>query len=150
MIAMTVPSSRGLSPTRRQFLTGSVVALSGAAIYPVAAMGEEHDEITRSSESIHQERLFNAGPTRIYDALTVTQQFDKIIQLSGVMQTPALATTRTPTDISRSAGGAFALFGGYITGRQIELVPNELIVQAWRVSSLESRRILDRKIRTGG
>jgi activator of HSP90 ATPase len=37
-----------------------------------------------------------------------------------------------PTNISREAGGAFALFGGYITGRHIELVPNERIVQAWR------------------
>ena len=27
------------------------------------------------------------------------------------------------------------MFGGYITGRQIELVPDELIVQAWRVGS---------------
>jgi activator of HSP90 ATPase len=26
----------------------------------------------------------------------------------------------------------FSLFGGYITGRQIELVPNLRIVQAWR------------------
>src|SRR5437016_14235426 len=34
--------------------------------------------------------------------------------------------------ISREAGGAFSLFGGYVTGRQLELVPNELIVQAWR------------------
>jgi activator of HSP90 ATPase len=32
-------------------------------------------------------------------------------------------------------GGTFALFGGYIVGRHIELVPNELIVQAWRVGS---------------
>jgi len=40
-----------------------------------------------------------------------------------------------PTEISREVGGAFALFGGYITGRHIELVPNERIVQAWRVGS---------------
>jgi activator of HSP90 ATPase len=37
-----------------------------------------------------------------------------------------------PTEISREAGGTFALFGGYITGRHVELVPNERIVQAWR------------------
>jgi hypothetical protein len=37
-----------------------------------------------------------------------------------------------PAEISREAGGAFSLFGGYITGRQIELVPNLRIVQAWR------------------
>ena len=40
-----------------------------------------------------------------------------------------------PAEISREVGGGFALFGGYITGRHIELVPNERIVQAWRVGS---------------
>jgi hypothetical protein len=34
-----------------------------------------------------------------------------------------------PTEISREVGGAFALFGGYITGRQIELVTTERIVR---------------------
>ena len=29
-------------------------------------------------------------------------------------------------------GGAFSTFGGLIVGRQIELVPNQRIVQAWR------------------
>ncbi len=40
-----------------------------------------------------------------------------------------------PAEISREAGGPFALFGGYITGRQVELVPDERIVQAWRAGS---------------
>jgi hypothetical protein len=31
-----------------------------------------------------------------------------------------------------SVGGAFALYGGYITGRHVELVPNVRVVQAWR------------------
>jgi activator of HSP90 ATPase len=31
-------------------------------------------------------------------------------------------------------GGAFSLFGGHILGRQIELVPNQRIVQAWRTA----------------
>jgi hypothetical protein len=30
-----------------------------------------------------------------------------------------------PTEISREVGGAFTLFGGYIIGRHVELVPNE-------------------------
>jgi activator of HSP90 ATPase len=37
-----------------------------------------------------------------------------------------------PTEITAVAGSAFSLFGGYVSGRQIELVPNERIVQAWR------------------
>ena len=32
----------------------------------------------------------------------------------------------------RSAGEEFATFDGHVTGRQIELVPGERIVQAWR------------------
>jgi activator of HSP90 ATPase len=39
----------------------------------------------------------------------------------------------TPTaQISSETGGAFTIFGGHIVGRQIELVPNVRIVQAWR------------------
>jgi len=30
-------------------------------------------------------------------------------------------------------GGAFSLFDGHIIGRNVELVPNKRIVQAWRV-----------------
>jgi len=32
----------------------------------------------------------------------------------------------------------FSLFGGYVTGRQIELVPDQRIVQAWRAGSWQS------------
>src|SRR5215468_2411618 len=40
-----------------------------------------------------------------------------------------------PAEIRRELGGAFSLFGGYITGRELELVPGRRIVQAWRVAS---------------
>jgi len=40
-----------------------------------------------------------------------------------------------PTSIGGDVGGAFTLFGGHILGRQVELVPDRLIVQARRVSS---------------
>ena len=68
----------------------------------------------------------------MYEALTNPRQFDQVTRLSGVMQSSAMATMKTPTQISRHAGGPFALFGGYIVGRHVELVPHELIVQAWR------------------
>jgi transposase-like protein len=32
-------------------------------------------------------------------------------------------------------GGPFSLFGGHITGRQVELVPDQLVVQAWRAKT---------------
>jgi activator of HSP90 ATPase len=38
------------------------------------------------------------------------------------------------TQISLQAGGAFSVFGGHIIGRQIELVTDKRIVQAWRVA----------------
>jgi activator of HSP90 ATPase len=44
-------------------------------------------------------------------------------------------TKITETQIDAHEGGAFALFGGYIIGRQLVLVPSEWIVQAWRVGS---------------
>jgi len=61
-------------------------------------------------------------------------------QLSGVMKSMSLGNK--PTEINRELGGAFAALGGYITGRQVDLVPNERIVQAWR-GKLGSGRLLD-------
>jgi activator of HSP90 ATPase len=40
-----------------------------------------------------------------------------------------------PSVIGKEAGGTIALFAGYITGRQIELVPNTRIVETWRAGS---------------
>ena len=37
-----------------------------------------------------------------------------------------------PAEIDRAVGGAFSLFGGLIIGRNVELVANQRIVQAWR------------------
>jgi activator of HSP90 ATPase len=54
--------------------------------------------------------------------------------MSAAVKTGAVKAPNPP-EISREPGGAFALFGGYIFGRQLELVPNERIVQAWRVGS---------------
>lgn len=40
--------------------------------------------------------------------------------------------TGPPADISLDEGGGFSLFGGYIEGRNIELVDGVRVVQAWR------------------
>ena len=74
--------------------------------------------------------MFQADRKRIYTALTDARQFDRIIQLSAAMRSGALGSK--PAEISPQVGGEFTLFGGYITGRHLELVPNERIVQAWR------------------
>jgi len=86
--------------------------------------------LSKNSEAIHQETIFKASPKRIYEALTDAQQFQKVVLLSGAMQSLDLA--KKPAQISREPGGAFSIFGAFIIGRQIELVPNQRIVQAWR------------------
>lgn len=43
--------------------------------------------------------------------------------------------TGDSAEIQRQPGGSFKLFGGRIEGRNIELAPNQRIVQAWREAS---------------
>lgn len=71
------------------------------------------------SKAIHHEIEFKANPQRVYEALLDTKQFS--------------AFTGAPAQIDPQAGGKFSCFGGMITGRNVELIPNERIVQAWRV-----------------
>jgi activator of HSP90 ATPase len=129
------PRARALAPTRRQVIAGGALAVSSMIIRPDRAWAETGGGISHAAESIHQEPSFTASRKRVYEALTSTQQFDKATQLTGVMQTTAMAAMKRPTEIGQHPGSAFALFGGYIVGRHIELVPNELIVQAWRTAS---------------
>jgi len=68
--------------------------------------------------SIHQEVSFAATPEQIYALLTDGEQF--------------AAATEKPADIETGDGGKFSIFGGYIEGRHIELVPGQRVVQAWR------------------
>jgi uncharacterized protein YndB with AHSA1/START domain len=120
-----------VTPTRRQMMAGVVIALGGLALGSNEAWAGAEEEISRTAEAIHQEPVFKASRKRVYEALTDAKQFEKIVQLSTAMKT-GMPPGAKPTEISREVGGAFSLFGGYITGRHIELVPNERIVQAWR------------------
>src|SRR5208337_4375449 len=123
----TAPAS---GSTRRQAIAGVAMAIGGLALGLPKTAAATEEEISRTAEAIHQEPVFKASRKRVYEALTDAKQFDKVIQLSGVMQSMHLPDK--PAEISREAGGAFTLFGGYITGRHVELVPSERIVQAWR------------------
>ena len=71
------------------------------------------------SVTIHQVVDFTANPQRLYEALLDSKQFS--------------AFSGRPAEINREVGGAFSIFGGHIVGRNLELVPNQRIVQAWRV-----------------
>lgn len=118
--------------TRRKAIAGLALTLGGLVIGPTRAQAESvKEETSHSEESIHQEASFRASRKRVYEALTDTQQFDKVTNLSDDMK--SMGPGGTPTEISNKVGGAFVLFRGHILGRQIELVPNERIVQAWRV-----------------
>jgi activator of HSP90 ATPase len=44
------------------------------------------------------------------------------------------AATGMPANISRKVGGKWSAFGGMILGKTLALVPNRMIVQAWRSS----------------
>lgn len=92
------------------------------------------DGLTHESESIHQEIALRAPPRAVYDALTTSEAFDAVTRLSDGL---ALVTApgAKPTAISRSVGGSFTLFGGYITGLNLEMLPGERLVQAWRTRS---------------
>jgi activator of HSP90 ATPase len=116
------------SPSRRKLLAGAAVTLgtlaTSSSLYarPQQSMTEKQsrgEDATRTS--IHQEIDLNATPQKIYEILLGSNQF--------------AAFTGMPADISRDPGGAFSMFGGMIAGRNVELVPNQRIVQAWRPAS---------------
>jgi activator of HSP90 ATPase len=119
------------TPTRRQVIARMAVAFGGLSLGPTMSWAGAEEEISHTSESIHQEPVFKVSRKRVYEALTDAKQFNAVVQLSAAMKSATPPGTK-PGEISREAGGAFSLFGGYVTGRQIELVPNERIVQAWR------------------
>jgi activator of HSP90 ATPase len=128
------PNALVSPPTRRQLIGGVAVAFGGLALGSTEVWARIVEEISRAEESIHQEPVFKSSRKRVYEALTDTKQFNKVTELSGAMQS-GMPLGTAPTEISREVGGAFSLFGGYIVGRHIELVPNERIVQAWRVAN---------------
>jgi activator of HSP90 ATPase len=133
-------------PSRRAFVAAALATpaaflaargLAAAGASGNSASPAEDDGVSRSAASIRQQVEFSASPHRIYEALLDQAQFDRIVRLSAAA---AFATRAgaAPTRIDRNAGGAFALFGGYITGLQIETVPDVRIVQAWRAGGWDA------------
>jgi activator of HSP90 ATPase len=43
--------------------------------------------------------------------------------------------TGAPANGDSTEGSAFSAFGGYVTGRHVELVPDKRVVQAWRTKT---------------
>ena len=122
--------------TRRHMMIGAVVAAGSVVVgaNSVSVWASAEDGISHTAESIHQEPIFKVSRKRVYEALTDPKQFDKVVKLSAAMQSMKSLGDKW-TEISGEVGGAFSLFGGYVTGRQLELMPDERIVQAWRAGS---------------
>ncbi len=77
------------------------------------------------SKTIVQDVLFkNALPKDLYD-----------IYMNGDKHSLA---TGAPTEISDVEGSSFSAHSGYITGKNLHLVKNRLIVQTWRAQSWDS------------
>jgi activator of HSP90 ATPase len=114
--------------TRRQVITSLAVTFGGLAAgagswaarasrpqaAPAAGRATGNSKLT----ALHQEVTLQAVPQRVYAAIMESKQF---AAFSGL-----------PAEIDASAGGAFSMFGGLIVGRNVELVPGQRIVQAWR------------------
>ncbi len=107
-------------PTRRQVIAGAaVLGLLGTASKalpqtpPTPAPGSD---ATRTS--LHQEIDLHASPQRLYQVLLDSKLFS--------------AFSGEDAQISREEGGAFSMFGGMIVGRNVELLADQRIVQAWR------------------
>jgi uncharacterized protein YndB with AHSA1/START domain len=118
--------------SRRDFSLGLAMLLPALAITPArAAEPAKGEGITSNADAIHMERTFKASRQRVYDALTDVTQFNKVVLLSAAMR-PGVPPGAPPTVVNAVAGGEFAAFAGYISGRVIELAPPQRIVLAWR------------------
>jgi activator of HSP90 ATPase len=122
--------------SRRTFSVRLAALLPGfVALRPMAREGATRhlpsEEVTHTSEAIHQEVTFRATPQRVYAALTEPRRFGRVVELSGAMAGTPPGTAAAV--ISSTIGGTFTLFGGQIVGRHLELVPGVRLVQGWRV-----------------
>jgi uncharacterized protein YndB with AHSA1/START domain len=70
--------------------------------------------------SIKQKITLKAKPAVVYRMLTDARAHAKF--------------TGAPSVIDKRPGGAFNVWGGYVKGFNVELVPGKRIVQAWRGS----------------
>jgi len=98
----------------------SVVRLPLAAV-PAAPQDVVYPGISRQAEALHQEVVFDSTPARLYQVLVDEKQFQ---QMTGL-----------PTHLASAVCSEFSLFDGRITGRQLELVPAERVIQVWRSES---------------
>jgi activator of HSP90 ATPase len=125
-------SAPAATPTRRRMIAGLGIALgsmaAGSEVWgkpqPQAMKAAGSSAANDTRTSLHQEVTFTATPQRFYDVLLDSKQFASV--------------TGLPAEIDPKAGGAFSTFGGLIVGRNVELIPGQRIVQAWRPAAWPS------------
>ncbi len=122
-----IPANSHVAPTRRQVIARvGATALAGLAVSRnLGALPQQQatkeapsTPANQARTSLHQEIELKASPQRIYEILLDSKLF--------------AAFTGMPANIDSAVGGAFSMFGGMIVGRNVELIPNQRIVQAWR------------------
>jgi activator of HSP90 ATPase len=119
--------------TRRQAIVNAALAIAALGAISSIATAASAEDVSCEAESLHQELVFRATRKRIYEIFTSAASFDKMTHDIQAKE-GGTASASHRTEISRVVGGTFSLFGGRIVGRHLELVPDERIVQAWRVA----------------
>jgi len=115
-------------PTRRELVANMFLASCGSSL-SVAGWSQSPEnkmasipssDANKSRTFLHQEIDYKASAERIYQVLLSSKDF--------------AAFSGAAAEIDPKAGGSFSMFGGLVVGRNVELVPNQRIVQAWRLS----------------
>jgi activator of HSP90 ATPase len=120
------PVLKANTSTRRQMIAGTAIAIgslaAGSEVWGITWQQATKETPSAAANvgctSIHMEVNYKTSAQHIYEALLDSKQF---AAFSGM-----------PAEIDSKAGGTFSMFGGMIVGRNVELIPNQRIVQAWR------------------
>jgi activator of HSP90 ATPase len=105
--------------TRREAVAGMALLLGAPGWAQQPAMEEKSTTGANAARTaLHFDVEFAAPPRLLYAALLDQKQF--------------AALTGMPATIDPAVGGALSLFGGLILARNVELVQDRRIVQAWR------------------
>jgi activator of HSP90 ATPase len=128
----------GRAPAPRLALLMLLGGTCALLVQPATAGdGQQPTGLTADAPAIHQETVIAASCGRVYGALTSAHDFETITRLSDAADL-LTAPDAKATAISSHVGGAFTLFGGYITGRNLELTPGKRLVQAWRAGGWDA------------
>jgi len=121
------PLRHAAACNRRQLIFAGAAGVAGLTLSLPKVLAQQtmkEEQSTgpeRARTSLHQEVDFKSSPRRIYEILLDSKRFT--------------AFSGEPAEISHDEGGAFSMFGGKIVGRNVELIPDQRIVQAWRPAS---------------